>query len=102
MTAIDSTRSRSDNSVRHPEGSGESAPTPECDPRLRRIVQYASDNGGSTTRRDIAVRSDWEIQTVNQLLASLEKYNFVHLIEDEVRGIVSLTLRGEYLTQEGL
>ena len=102
MTAPETTRSWSDNSVRHPRKDGESTQTPECDPRLRRIVQHVSDTGGSTTRKDIAIRSGWELQTVNQLLTVLENHNFVHLIKDEDCCIVLLTLTGEYLAQEGL
>lgn len=102
MTAPDTTRSRSHNSIRHPEGNGESVKAPECDPRLRRIVRYASDTSGSTTRKAIAIRSSWELRTVNQLLNVLENHNFVHLIKDEDCCIVLLTLTGEYLAQEGL
>lgn len=102
MTAPDTTRSRSDNSVRHTDGDGESAQTPECDPRLGRIVRYANETSGSTTCKDIAIKSGWDLQTVNQLLAQLDNANFVHLIEDEDCCIVLLTLTGESLAQGGL
>ena len=102
MTAPNTTRSRSDNSVRHPDGNGASGLAPERDPRLRRIVHYASDTSGSTTRKDIIIKSGWEHQTVNQLLAQLTDDNLVHLIEDEDCCIVLLTLKGEHLAQEVL
>jgi|AntRauTorcE11898_2_1112593.scaffolds.fasta_scaffold13383_3 hypothetical protein len=102
MTAPDTTRSRSDNSVRHTDDDGESAQTPECGPRLRRIVRYANETSGSTTRRDIDIKSGWGLPTVNQLLAQLDNANFVHLIEDEDCCIVLLTLIGKSLAQEGL
>lgn len=101
MTAPDTTRSRSDNSVRHPDDDGASGLAPGRDPRLRRIVHYASDSG-STTRKDITIKSGWEHQTVNQLLAQLTDDNLVHPIKDEDCCIVLLTLKGEHFAQEVL
>lgn len=102
MTAPNTTRSRSDNSVRYPDGNGASGHAPERDLRHRRIVHYANETCGSTTRKDIIIKSGWEHQTVNQLLVQLADDNLVHLIEDEDCCIVLLTVEGEHLAQEVL
>lgn len=99
MTASDTNRSRSDNSVLEPNAAGDCL-APERDPRLRSIIEYTT-NHGSTTQRDLSAVMGWPLREIDRHHRRLEDAGLAKLIDEGDCRIVLLTVRGEQLVQEG-
>ena len=69
------------------------------DPALKRIVEHATETGGSTTRRDLAAKTGWSVSEIDTHLERLVEGEFVELIGEAGYGIVVLTHRGERLAR---
>ena len=93
MTASEPNGSRSENSVSRPLPRDRLSLT--RDPRTRRIVQYADNQNGATSIRDIAAAAGWTLQETRTHVERLERANFVQLLGEDGDGIVLLTVRGE-------
>jgi len=95
MTAKDTNRVGSDNSVsRSVEGA---EIITERDERSRRIVRYARNSGGSTTRRDLLAKTDLSDGELDDLLRRLANGGYVDLIGEAEHEAIVLTCRGEHL-----
>ncbi|SFC67800.1 hypothetical protein SAMN05444422_11456 [Halobiforma haloterrestris] len=100
MTATKTDRVRSDNSVSRDRDRRETpGVTPENDPRLHRIVQLANQRDGPSTRNDIAGKSGWLLEEVDDYLEWLRQGNYVQWLEEDRTIIVLLTGRGEKLAE---
>jgi len=97
MTASESNRSKSENSVSRPISRDRVTLT--RDPRTRRIVEYAHDKGGATTSRDLAAAAGWTLDETETHLQRLEAENFVQLLCERDARIVLLTKDGEALAR---
>ena len=98
MTANDTNRVGSDNSVSHCDESPE-FPT-EHDTRNRRIVEEIRAVGGTTTRRDLLTKIDG--QSLNDLDTRLNRLaddEYVDLIGEEGHQLIVLTHRGEHVLE---
>lgn len=100
MTATKADRVRSDNSVSR-DGRRRETPglTPENDLRLHRIVPLANQRDGLTTRNDIAGKSGWLLEEVDDYLEWPRQGNYVQRLEEDRTIIVLLTGPGEQLAE---
>jgi len=95
MTANDTNRVGSDNSVSQPtEGRDKLS---EHDTRSRCIVEHAHEHGGTTTRRDLLTQTDLSADELNSYLPLLADSGYVDLVGDAEREAVLLTCRGGQL-----
>ena len=96
MTANDTSRVGSDNSVSHRDESAEL--TVEHDTRNRRIVEEIQAVGGTTTRRDLLSKIDEQnLKDLNTRLKRLSDAKYVEIIGEEGHQLIVLTHRGEQL-----
>lgn len=95
MTATDNSRGRTHNSISlQLEGDeGDS----ERDARARRIVEQTNE-GGTTTRKDLLKRMELTEGELDELLRVLAAAGYVDRIGEGVRESVLLTCRGERVT----
>lgn len=99
MTAKDTNRVMSDNSVSRSDEGAEKLT--EHDTRPRRIAEYAHKQGGSTTRRDLLAQTELTDKEVNEYLPLLADGGYVDLIGNAEREAILLTCRGGLLAREG-
>lgn len=98
MTASQSDTVRSDNSVsRNDREAG--AVASENDPRTHRIVQYPEQQEEPITRNEIAAKTGWLLEDVDDYLEWFRKGNYVQLLEEHRTTVVLLTSRGEALAE---
>jgi len=98
MTANDTNRVRSDNSVSRRIESEEKLS--EHDVRSRRsIVEHAHEHGGTTTRRDLLAQTELSPEELNEHLPLLADGGYVDLVGDTEREAVLLTCRGGLLAR---
>lgn len=95
MTAKDTNRVGSDNSVSRP--AEETEIVTEHDTQSRRIVRHARNSGGSTTRRDLLMKTDLSDDELDGLLRRLADGGYVDLIGEAEREAIVLTCSGEHL-----
>lgn len=95
MTAKDTNRVKSDNSVS--QSAGESEIVTEHDTRSRRIVRHARNSGGSTTRRDLQTKINLSDDELRDVLRRLADGGYVDLIGEGEHEAIVLTCRGEHL-----
>lgn len=96
MTANDTSRVGSDNSVSHRDESIEF--TVEHDTRNRRIAEEIKAVGGTTTRRDLLSKTDEQsLKSLNVRLQRLADDECIDIIGEEGHQLIVLTLRGEHL-----
>lgn len=101
MTASNTDSLDSDNSTVRSELGGGIIP-PGRDPRCRRIVDFATNQGGSATLRDLAIESGWPRSEIEGYVRRLLMAGYVHLINHNEDMIVLVTASGEKLAEEGL
>ena len=98
MTANDTNRVESDNSdSRRTEGI-ESLST--HDTQDARIVAETRSVGGTTTRRDLLVKTELTSETLGERLRELSDWGYLDLIGDSGHELIVLTHRGENLAEE--
>ena len=97
MTANDTNRVRSDNSVSRQVESTEKLS--EHDARRRSIVEHAHEHGGTTTRRDLLTQTELSPEELNEHLPVLADGGYVDLVGDTEREAVLLTCRGGLLAR---
>lgn len=98
MTANDANSAASDNSVF--QGTGDGVDNPANDRTLVQIIEYAAETAGTTTRRDLAIKTEWESVELTRLLDRLEAMGSAELIGESTRQMLVLTSRGESLARE--
>ncbi|SNZ18197.1 hypothetical protein SAMN06269185_3290 [Natronoarchaeum philippinense] len=99
MTASETNRPESDNSVL--QAYEDSPLTPDRDPRLQKIAQFAADRNGATTRRDLSIESDLQLREIDERLNRLAAGGYVEIVGDDVDCIVLLTAAGQQLARGG-
>lgn len=95
MTALDTNRAASDNSVF--QGSEDRPDTPANDRALVQIIEYVYETASTTTRRDLEIEAQWNTTELDQLLNRLEAIGYAELIGDSDHWMIMLTSRGEFL-----
>ena len=95
MTANDTNRVGSDNSDSRTAEDTEIIS--EHDERDRRIVKETRAVGGTTTRRDLLLRTDLTLDELENRLQELVDGGYVDLIGEFERELVVLTCRGEQI-----
>jgi len=98
MTANDTSRVGSDNSVSHRDESTEF--TVEHDTRNRRIAEEIQAVGGTTTRRDLLSKIDEQsLKNLDVRLNQLADDEYIDIIGEEGHQLIVLTHRGERLVR---
>lgn len=96
MTANDTNRVESDNSAsRRTEESLSTHDTHDA-----RIVAETRAVGGTTTRRDLLVKTELTSETLGERLRELVDWGYLDLIGDSGHELIVLTHRGENLAEE--
>jgi len=97
MTANDTNRVRSDNSVSRRVESTDTLS--EHDTRSRSIVEHAHEHGGTTTRRDLLAQTELSPEELNEYLPLLADGGYVDLVGNAEREAILLTCRGGLLAR---
>ena len=98
MTALDINSAASDNSVF--QGTEDGVDTQANDLALVQIIEHAYETASTTTRRDLAIETEWSAAELDQLLDRLEAKGYAEVIGDSNRQMIVLTSRGEFLARE--
>ena len=98
MTANDGNSAASDNSVF--QGTEDGVDTPANDRALVQIIEHADETAGTTTRRELEFKTEWESVELTRLLDRLEAMGYAELIGESNRQMLVLTSRGESLARE--
>lgn len=98
MTANDTNRVESDNSDSRTAERIESHST--HDTQHTRIVAETRAVGGTTTRRDLLVKTELTSETLGERLGELADWGYLDLIGDSGHELIVLTHRGKNLAEE--
>lgn len=98
MTANDTSRVESDNSDSRVTDEVESLST--HDTRYTRIVTETRAVGGTTTRKDLIIKTELTSEVLGERLRELADWGYLDLIGDSGHELIVLTHRGEHLAGE--